>query len=84
MKETEARVVASLLDVLDNLKDLRGELLEKKRDFYIAAQDKDECLNGSMTLPSESGVIFVDGALQEIRRRLVEYGVTPDPAPASE
>jgi hypothetical protein len=84
MTEKQARAVSGLLDMLDDLADLRKALLKKDCEFYICAQDNNECLNSNMTLPAESGVIFVEDVAQVIREKLIEYGVIPDPAPISE
>lgn len=77
MTEKQAREVAGILDLLDDLAALREDLAQKKREFYIAAQDEDECLNSSMSLPAESGLVFVDGITEELRKKLVGYGVVP-------
>lgn len=84
MTEKQAREVSGILDLLDELADLRKDLMKDGRDFHICAQDKRESLYSSMTLPAASGLIFVDGVTEELRKKLVGYGVGPDVAPASE
>ena len=80
--EKQARELSGLLDVLDDLASLRKDLGKTGREFYICAQDKEECLNSVMTLPAETGIAFVEEISSGLRKKLVEYGVIPDAAPS--